>query len=59
MVETPRSGRPFAGAWIETRRRAFSAETRSVAPSRGRGLKQQSVDAVKYLFESPLRGGVD
>ena len=43
-------GRSLTGAWIETNNRSIFVSTLSVAPSRGRGLKQN------VMNESPRTG---
>ncbi len=53
------SGRPFTGAWIETSSRPASYAPRVVAPSRGRGSKQQPPRTLLVFQTSPLHGGVD
>ncbi len=51
--------RPFTGAWIETLKLYSKSTTRTVAPSRGRGLKHAASADRKAIAGSPLHGGVD
>ena len=49
--------RPFTGAWIETRTWYCGYALEPVAPSRGRGLKQEVVDVVEMpRHVAPSRG---
>ena len=58
--EVIRCSRPFTGAWIETLLRRAIGIMLSVAPSRGRGLKQPYCQGCPHMRRmSPLHGGVD
>ena len=51
------AGRPFTGAWIETRYLAVKTWYPCVAPSRGRGLKHlYLMRQVRYNLVAPSRG---
>ena len=51
------SGRPFTGAWIETRYGEDADLMRVVAPSRGRGLKHmQTTDYFLEVLRRPFTG---
>ena len=50
---------PRAGAWIETSVFATFVLAAMSPPARGRGLKQQAIDADKQGKRRPPRGGVD
>ena len=51
--------RTLTGAWIETFLTAKEKANPSVAPSRVRGLKQDSLSTISQLEESHPHGGVD
>ena len=53
------TGRPFTGAWIETGKAWKKKNNALVAPSRGRGLKQNTGLPRAAAGWSPLHGGVD
>ena len=50
---------PHAGAWIETQPVENVEAAKASPPTRGRGLKQTNLDAVRLLSRRPPRGGVD
>ena len=51
-------GRPFTGAWIETKVGKITSALNTVAPSRGRGLKHLSLLTTKKpeRMVAPSRG---
>ena len=51
--------RPFTGAWIETLYPLLTDNRKTVAPSRGRGLKLSATEDGEKPYQSPLHGGVD
>ncbi len=55
----PPGRRPFTGAWIETPKSDPWLRPGEVAPSRGRGSKQQIAKSRRLTKSSPLHGGVD
>ena len=54
-----RVGRPHPGARIETAPRPFENASSHVAPTRGRGSKQLTLDFGQCHFTSPPPGGAD
>jgi len=50
------SGRPFAGAWIETKVAAYSTRSGLVAPLQGRGLKLPESDCDVVIKRRPFAG---
>ena len=53
------TGRPHTGAWIETLAWVSTNMKSPVAPTRGRGSKQQVRAGIRVAHLSPPHGGVD